>query len=126
MKKPTTKLLYRVKIVAVVYAAVFFLLFFGMFLMANRPLPPGDKITIALMGVYIIGLLLGLKWQILGGLLIFIFPVYHFVELFRYSWGTWSEYSNPVLTLAFILIMLVPGVLYLLAWYSGRRTSQEA
>ena len=102
------------KTVAIIFAVLYIPFFFVAIAMANRPLPLSDIITFILMGVYIIGLLAGLKWPKVGALLLVMLPVFHMIDAFRYG----NPFDNPSSLggLGYILLLFIPAILYFLSW----------
>jgi hypothetical protein len=115
-----TQLRKAARIIALVYAipALFiipFILAFG-----NRPWPPLDYLYASLMGLYIIGLFLGLKLQGLGGLISIIYPVSQIILiLFELIKG--NTFDGIVVTSIGFIIILIPSMLYLISWNSQRK-----
>jgi len=70
-----------------------------------------DYLTLSLFGLYILGLVVGLVWEALGGLISFGFLMIHIIILVYYG-------NVPILFFIFFL----PSLLYLLFWYLYRRS----
>ncbi len=102
------------KTVAIIFAVLYIPFFFFALSFVNRPQPLSDQVTEVLMGVYIIGLLSGLKWPKVGALLTVMLPVFHMIDAFRYG----NPFNDPssLGSIGIILLLFIPGILYFLSW----------
>jgi hypothetical protein len=98
---------------AIVNSLIFFVCIFGMVMSKHKPLPGYNYIFIASYGIYILGLLLGIKWRGLGGLICFIYVVYNFILIYIEP----NKYSHLFKTIQNVTILMIPSILYLLSWY---------
>lgn len=69
-------------------------------------------LSLALLTLFIIGLLIGLKWEGLGGLFSLVFIAIIFITLTGFT--DLSQY-----------LLLLPSVLYLLSWHFHRKWSRQ-
>lgn len=103
------------RIVAIIFAVCFSAFFLFAVAFATRPWPLIDQIVGGLSVLFIIGLLLGIKWPVAGALLTFVLPVFEIVHILSSGFSMDSlEIKGSIL---FNLILLIPGILYLLSWY---------
>ena len=63
-------------------------------------------------GIYFIGLLIGFKWEFLGGLISIVFLVIAIIYFIYYE----SNYRIYIL----IFILMIPCILYIISWYFHR------
>ena len=106
------------RIIAILIAILFLLMFFGEGIQNHSPysqtLVARDYILLILKALYIIGLIIGLWREGLGGLISFVFMttqiVIHQIE------GVGS---------VIFYYMLLPSILFILSWYFHRRLSQQ-
>ena len=80
--------------------------------MFNKPAPASDYIVLASCSVYLIGLLIGFKWELLGGLISLGFLVIAIIYFIYYE----SNYRIYIL----IFILMIPCILYIISWYFHR------
>jgi hypothetical protein len=82
---------------------------------ANMPLTTRDYVLLSVMGIYWIGLIIGLRWEFWGGLISLALMSTLILSLqFTHTGGLWFD------------LMLVPGILYLLSWYLHRRHCRQS
>ena len=106
------------RIIAILIAILFLLMFFGEGIQNHSPysqtLVARDYILLILKALYIIGLIIGLCREGLGGLISLVFMttqiVIHQIE------GVGS---------VIFYYMLLPSILFILSWYFHRRLSQQ-
>jgi hypothetical protein len=115
---PLKFLRWTARITAILIAAFCLLMFFGEGIQDHSPnaipLVTRDYIILSLWALFIIGLIIGLWWEGLGGLISLVFMVTHIVIL-------QIEKGIPVI----FYFLLVPGILYLLSWFYHRRLKWE-
>jgi hypothetical protein len=78
------------------------------------PLQTRDYIILSLWALYIIGLVIGLWREGLGGLISLVFMAIHIFIL-------QMEGSNSII----FFVMLLPSILYILSWYFNRRWARQ-
>jgi hypothetical protein len=78
------------------------------------PLQTRDYIILSLWALYIIGLIIGLWREGLGGLISLVFMAIHIIIL-------QMERVNSVI----FFVMLLPSILYLLSWHFQRRWAPQ-
>ena len=106
------------RIIAILIAILFLLMFFGEGILNHSPnaqaLAARDYILLTLKALYIIGLIIGLWREGLGGLISLVFMttqiVIHQIE------GVGS---------VIFYFTLLPSILFILSWYFHRRLSQQ-
>ena len=81
-----------------------------------QPLQARDYFLLSLFGLYIIGLIIGLWREGLGGLISLVFMAIHIIFL----------KSEGIKNLIYFYVMLLPCILYLLSWYFNRRWARQA
>jgi hypothetical protein len=95
------------------------LIFPGMFL---SQLPP-TKAEIIITGIFIAGLILGMKWPLIGGLMCIILPVSFLFAVAIDLINKPAPIGATLLSISFALFisffLSLPGILYLEAWYAG-------
>jgi len=109
------------RIVALIVVAFILLFAFGVGLTPEPgvKLRTSDYFMFAAWGIFIIGLLLGLKWEMLGGL-ISIVAIVLFLLLLTLTGRSFGRYSW------IWAIFWAPGILYLLSWYVSRRAGRPS
>lgn len=112
MTKKTSNFRWVARIVAIIFAVCFAAFFGFAILFGTRPWPLSDQIVGGLSVLYIIGLLLGLKWPRIGGWLTLALPVFEIIHIV----SSGGSIINAVVSIAYYLILTVPGMLYLLSW----------
>ncbi len=76
---------------------------------ASRPLTTRDIVLLMVMGIYWIGLIIGLRWELWGGLISLVCMIIIILSLeFTHTGGL------------YFYVMTIPGLLYLLHWYLHR------
>jgi len=73
--------------------------------------PLKDYLIVFSIGIYIIGLLIGFKWELWGALISLLWFVAVLIYLI---------YFNSGITIFYLSILLVPCILYMLSWYLHR------
>jgi hypothetical protein len=113
-----TILRWAARVIAILFVTFFLVMFIGEGGIWSQPkdLPLGmrDYALLSLYALFFIGLLIGLRWEGLGGLISLVFMAIHIVILA-------SEGHNIVIFYFFLL----PGILYLLSWYFHRKLAQK-
>lgn len=103
------------RIIAILFVAFFLMMFIGEGGFWNQPkgapLGARDYIILSLWGLFMIGLIIGLWREGLGGLISFIFLLAHIIVLK-------VEGSS---TGIYFYLMLIPSILFLSSWYFHRR-----
>jgi|ERR1035438_3156372 hypothetical protein len=99
------------RIVAILFIAFILIMFIGEggftnFSQSSIPLQARDYIILSLFGLYILGLVVGLVWEGLGGLISFGFMMTFIIVLVYYG-------KVPILFYIFFL----PSILFILSWY---------
>jgi hypothetical protein len=79
------------------------------------PLQASDYLHYALVALYIIGMIIGLWREGLGGLISLVFMIINIVIL-------QTEYPT---NLIFLYVMLLPSILYILSWYFHRKLVRQ-
>ena len=107
------------RIIALLFIAFILMMFIGeggfWSQPANMPLTTRDYVLLSVMGIYWIGLIIGLRWEFWGGLISLAFMSTLILSLrFTQTGGFWFD------------LMLVPGLLYLLSWYLHRRHFKQS
>ncbi len=120
MEKTLKILKTAARIAAMVVAVPGIFFFLGIIAMANRPLPPSDKLFIIAGIVYFTSLFLGMKWLRIGALICFPVGVAAFIMQIYNSIAA-PEFNEWYSVFTVPLLLLITGVLYLLAWYYQRK-----
>jgi len=106
------------RIVAIIVVAFFLMMFIGESCQgrsSNAPsLSARDYILLSLMGLYLVGLIIGLWREFLGGLISFLFMAANIIVL---------EVEKGNLNIFYY--MLIPSILYFLSWYFSRKESKK-
>jgi hypothetical protein len=106
------------RIIAILFIAFILIIFIGeggtWSQPKNLPLGSRDYIILSLFGLYVIGLVIGLWREILGGFLSFGFTMIHIIILVYYG-------TVPILFYIFFL----PSLLYILSWYFHRQFARQ-
>jgi len=99
--------------------AIFFIFFIlGMFIgeggvwSQSKGIPLGlrDYVLLSLFGLYLVGLMIGLWREGMGGLISLVFLAIHIIILS----------SEGIKNLTYFYLMLLPSLLYILSWYFHR------
>ena len=112
------RLLARITSLILIFFYVPMIIFMGLFI--NRPAPASDYIILASCSIYVIGLLIGFKWEGLGGIISIGFLVTVLIYLNYYTGshhvGTFNRGIYVV-----IFILMIPCILYILFWFFHRK-----
>ena len=112
-----TAFLWIARIVALIFAVAFGAFVFVTSFLVNRPLPPIDIIVSGLALVYLTGLLLGLKWPGIGGIICLLFPVFEIAHILIANETLAIRHSYYEDTIYTLLVLLIPSLLYFISWY---------
>lgn len=84
--------------------------------------------TFVMGALYVLGLLIGKKWPLTGGIISSIYPITILIimiyEVFRLKTAS-DTIGVFVTTLALSIFMLIPGFLYLISWYIQNKLDQN-
>jgi hypothetical protein len=81
----------------------------------GAPLGLRDYLLLSLFGLYVIGLIIGLWREGLGGLISLVFMAIHIIILS----------SEGIKHLTYFYAMLLPSLLYILSWYYHRLLARQ-
>lgn len=108
------------RVFSLIFVVLMLFMIFVLVMLSNGPWTAKDFFELLLFGgSYVIGLLIGLKRPIKGGLISFITPMYLMILLANEA----STYSLSSLTQFFIL--MIPGLLLILSWYVQQREDRN-
>lgn len=98
---------------------IFFWVLMVMFMeaMLNRPAPVKDYIILASFSIYVIGLLIGFKWEGLGGLISSSYLVLVLINTINGNFNAGFY--------VWILVFMLPGIFFLLYWYFHRKLDRN-
>ena len=116
-------------IIALIFAVLGVLLILSMFALSAPSWTLEDILmTFVLGGLYVSGLLIGKKWPLTGGIMSLILPIVAViitgVTLFALESGSGIRGYDGI-SIIMYLIMMIPGILYLLSWYLQRKLDQN-
>ncbi len=116
-------------ILALIFAILGIMLIFFMFALSAPPWTAGGIfLTLVYGGSYVIGLLIGKKWPLTGGIMSLILPLSGLIEtgvtLIILESGS-ESLGYLVSTIIMYLTMMIPGLLYLLSWYLEKKADQN-
>jgi hypothetical protein len=100
------------RIIALLVVAFFLMMFIGESMGNNTPMPltSRDYFILSLYGITMVGLVIGLWFEFLGGLISLISTLTHIIFLSREGHGG----------LFIFYLMLIPSIMYLLSWYFNK------
>jgi hypothetical protein len=100
------------RIIALIVVAFFLMIFIGESMGNNShlPLTSRDYFIFSLFGITMVGLVTGLWFEFLGGLISLISTLTHIIFMSTEGHGG----------LFFFYLMLIPSIMYLLSWYFNK------
>ena len=120
--KPTWPRILRqsARIISLLFIGPFALLIIAMGFMFNRPAPTSDYIKLASCSIYVLGLLIGFKWEGLVGLisLVYLFIILMFMILPNIKEPPVHSFVGVYIG---IFILMIPCILHILSWYFHRK-----
>jgi dolichyl-phosphate-mannose--protein O-mannosyl transferase len=107
------------RITSIIFIIYFTLFVFFMSAMFNKPAPASDYIVLTSCSIYVIGLLIGFKWEFLGGLISIGFLA--IALIYSIYWDINSNfYNRNYIIYIGIFILMIPCILYIISWYFHR------
>jgi hypothetical protein len=108
------------RVISLFLIVCFAALVIGMGLLFNRHAPSGDYIILGSCSIYVIGLLIGFKWERLGGSISLTYLSIILIGLIV------SNISGPPVDSFIgvyigIFILMIPCILFILSWYYHRK-----
>ena len=110
------------KITAIMVAVLGLQVFFVLLMFMWGAEMPQDQRIMALGALYFAGLFLGLKWRGVGGLISFITALFFLISQ-AINTVNYPYFFN-FLIIVVALILMAPGLLFLMVWYRKRRAKK--
>ncbi len=107
------------RVVALIFAIFIVAMFIGESAGGRQPGAPAlvfrDYFLLSCLALYVVGLLLGLKWELWGGLISVAFCLVQIITV-KAGGATAGIYMT---------LMIVPGLLFLLSWFLHRTEAKQ-